>query len=126
MAAGRLQPRRQPRTRPDPWSREETNTRALGQRLGDAAVPNRMASVWAALTTTMTTIRRACAASAGARRRAAAVGDEARQTWRETSKPATSNPRAQRGGHAEAHRAQADDGDARLLLEGDADIEKFP
>jgi len=74
-----------------------------------------MVSVWAALTTTLTTISARLAASAGVLAPLPPSATNRATASAETSQPVTVKTRpSQRGRHAEPHRAQPDDGDARL------------
>ena len=95
---------------------EETNTASFASVSATPSSPNRMVSVCAALTTTLTTMSAPPAASAGVsappppsatNRATASAGDVAAGDVK-TGAP-------QRGRHAKAHRAEPDDGDARLL-----------
>src|SRR6202048_1993162 len=71
---------------------EETNTASLARVSATPSLPNRMASVWAALTTTLTTMSACLAASAGVLAPFPPSAVNRATASPATSQPVTSNP----------------------------------
>src|SRR6202790_4954181 len=71
---------------------EDTNTASFARVSATPSLPNRMVSVWAALTTTLTTISALLAASAGVLAPAPPSATNRATASAETSQPVTSNP----------------------------------